>query len=226
MFVTRAALGWLVVALVAAAGCTLLGFWQLGVALNRGSAQPNSTLSPIDAVLQPQQPFGVAAQGRRVTASGQVDVAKQFRVPQPGSQGQPGWWVVSALRTPNGWLPVVRGWTSAPQAPQLDVQTEFTGILQPDESTSPTTDLPPDAAASIDAARLANSWGTPIFNGYLLAEQPSPGLVQVEPAPQSRRVDLKNAAYALQWWAFGGFGLFWWWKIIRQPVRKQEELPS
>jgi surfeit locus 1 family protein len=30
---------------------------------------------------------------------------------------------------------------------------------------------------------------------------------------------LRNLMYALQWWVFGGFVVFMWWRILREDAR-------
>jgi surfeit locus 1 family protein len=79
--------------------------------------------------------------------------------------------------------------------------------------------------AAINAAELANRWGTPIYNGYLVLadQQPmatDPPEVVPPPGPQPGGLAWRNAAYAVQWWIFAGFTLVLWWKIIRQEAKK------
>jgi surfeit locus 1 family protein len=137
------------------------------------------------------------------------------------------------VRTSAGaWLPVVRGWVPNPDdpaaaawaAPSGPVTLE--GVLQPDE--------PPAASAptggrmhSLDVADLLNRWGTPIYNGFVVltsqqadvpADVVQPQLVP-PPQPQPHGIAWRNAAYAVQWWVFGGFALVMWWTMVRQAAR-------
>lgn len=41
-----------------------------------------------------------------------------------------------------------------------------------------------------------------------------------------RRGDLRNYAYALQWWAFCGFAVFFWVRLIRDARRAPLEAPA
>ena len=229
---------WLALLALVVVVCALFGFlgsWQLGVARDRGAeaaqraarAQP---AVPVGQILQPQQGFPAAADGRRVTVSGVYDASRQVLVGPRLQQGRPGWWVVTGLRAESGaWLPVVRGWVAAPD----DAATlrsavpagsaSLTGGLQPDDPAADRSTVRPDGQlAELDAAELVNRWGAPIYNGYLLliAEQVTAPAAQPErvPAPTvaPQGVAWRNAAYAGQWWVFAGFTVVLWWKMVRQ----------
>ncbi len=229
---------WLALLALVVVVCALFGFlgsWQLGVARNRGAeaaqraarAQP---AVPVEQLLQPQQGFPAAADGRRVTVSGSYDVSRQVLDGRRLQQGRPGWWVVTALRTDAGaWLPVVRGWVASPEdatALASAVPTgsaSLTGVLQPDDPPADRpADLPDGQLAELDAADLVNRWGAPIYNGYLvLATELAAGTsAQPErvPAPTvaPQGIAWRNAAYAAQWWVFAGFVVVLWWKMVRQ----------
>jgi len=224
----------LAVVLVLCAVFAWLGSWQLGVAQSKGAvqaarerqAQPQR---PVDQVLSPQQPFTSDLDGRKVTATGEYDAGKQVLVPGRLQRGVTGWWVVTALRTSSGLLPVVRGWVPSPAHPAAAASAVPTGpvslrgVLQPDDGApSEVSALPAGQLAQIDAADLVNRWGSPIYNGYvLLAGQqgavsgPQPEPVPV-PRPASPGIAWRNAAYAVQWWVFAGFAVLLWWKMVRQ----------
>lgn len=224
----------LVVVLVLCAVFAWLGSWQLGVAQSKGvlqaareqQARPEQ---PVDEVLLPQQPFTSDLDGRKVTATGTYDAAEQVLVPERLQRGVPGWWVVTALRTSSGLLPVVRGWVPSPTHPGTSPSAVPTGpvslrgVLQPDDGApAQVSTLPAGQLPQIDAADLVNRWGGPIYNGYvLLAGQqaavngPQPEPVPA-PTPTSPGIAWRNAAYAVQWWVFAGFAVLLWWKMVRQ----------
>lgn len=212
-----------------------LGSWQLGVARDRGAEAAareirSQPVIAIGQVLAPQRSFPPAAEARRVTAEGSYDPTRHVLVAQRLQHGRPGWWVVTALRTDAGaWLPVVRGWvaskddaTAGPAAvPRGAVRV--TGVLQPDDPPAAAApEVSEGQLAQLDAAELVNRWGSPIYNGYLLlsTEQASQPSAQPErvPAPTyaPQGIAWRNAAYAAQWWAFAGFALLLWWKMVRQ----------
>jgi cytochrome oxidase assembly protein ShyY1 len=107
---------------------------------------------------------------------------------------------------------------------------DVTGVLQPDDAPQDgAAPLPDGQLAALDAAELVNRWGSPIYNGYLVAsaEQPAGSGVQPErvstPKPQPHGLAWRNATYAVQWWVFAGFALVLWWKMVRQDQRERSQ---
>jgi surfeit locus 1 family protein len=230
---------------VVCVGFGWLGAWQLGAARDRGGERARRAVAarpvvPIGQVLRPQQPFGVVADTRSVTASGRYDPGRQVLVSGRTQGGRVGWWVVAALRTSGGgWLPVVRGWVPAVDdergraagAPSGVVRVA--GVLQPDE---PAADpgapgvsgaSSPGAGANLtalDSAELVNRWGGPIYNGYLVlsAESvepgastgtgpgPSPGTKPGIIAAQPDRVPLPQPQAAGLAWRNAAYAVQWW----------------
>ena len=220
-----------------------LGSWQLAVARDNGAqkAAAEARERPVVTVqdlLPPQQSFPPEADGRVVSASGTYDPERQVLVPDRLQDGVSGWWVVTALRTPQGsLLPVVRGWVPSAQDPRAAVdavptdQVALTGVLQPDDAAPvEPSQLPLGQLAQVDAAVLVNLWGGPIHNGYVLlsSQETTTSAVQPVPVPAASgnagRVDWRNVAYAVQWWVFGGFALVLWWKMVRQDHEDQHDI--
>jgi cytochrome oxidase assembly protein ShyY1 len=216
-----------------------LGSWQLGVARDRGAEKARREVAArppvaLPQVLQPQQPFATAADGRQVVARGRYDPQRQVLIAHRLQGGTDGWWVVGALRTDaGGWLPAVRGWVPSPDDPRAAPGTtptgpvEVHGVLQPDDApVEDAAPLPDGQLAALDAADLVNRWGSPIYNGFLVVTQEAPAsgatlsAVQPErvppPKPQPGGLAWRNAAYAVQWWVFAGFAFVLWWKMVRQ----------
>ncbi len=212
-----------------------LGSWQLRVARDRGgeaALRAARTAPPValERLLQPQQPFTAAAASRTVTVRGSYDPSRQVLIAGRVQRDRVGWWVVTALRTDAGaWLPVVRGWVPTAAAGPAGASAvppgtvSLAGVLQPDDPAAdrPST-LPTGQLAQLDAADLANRWGTPIYNGYLVLTSQSPPSATpqpervVPPAVVPQGLAWRNAAYAVQWWVFAGFALVLWWKMVRQ----------
>jgi cytochrome oxidase assembly protein ShyY1 len=186
---------------------------------------------PLDDIASAGEELPPEVVGRTVTASGVYDPNLQLfvvdRAPvvgdDPGADG--GYWVLTPLRTPSGdLLPVVRGWvddrTKAPAPPKRTV--EVTGQLQRSENSAlaPTTidaPLQADEVLIVSTAELIGIYPTrDVFDGFLLADPPSPGLqpAAAETAPSSGW-RLLNAGYALQWWFFAGFAVFVWFRWLR-----------
>ena len=223
-------------ALVAIAGCVVAGIWQLGVYQSeqdderdaRVAAAPTSlttTLGPDEGMTNELVGAPVFADGQYAPATQQILIADRSH------NGRDGYWVVSPLLLDTGSaILVVRGWTpeqSAPPVPSAPVTV--TGSLQPGEEPGADSVLGPDRVVdTIRTPSLVGQLPYDLYSAVLIrtAEEPRPsdGLVPVDPsAPEVPWTDgLRNLAYALQWWVFGAFAAFMWWRIcIDQLVRRR-----
>ncbi|MDM7854254.1 SURF1 family protein [Cellulomonas alba] len=226
-------LGVLVLLLLAAAVCGRLGAWQLDRAHVRGAAAEERRTERLEGapaaaladVLRPQQSFTGEMAGRKVAATGTYDAAGQLLVTHRPHDGRTGYLVLTPLRTSGGAvLPVVRGWVAspaeagAPPAGQVDV----TGFLEASEAAGEgTADGRTDA---ISSAELLNSWGGPIYTGYVQLASSSPAqdpdLDVVPPADRpGTGLNLQNLLYAAQWWVFGVFAIVLWLRVVRDEAR-------
>jgi cytochrome oxidase assembly protein ShyY1 len=227
----------LAVVLAAAAVMARLGEWQLGRARQQGErdrqavavAQP---AVPVQQLLPAGTAFPVSAIDRRVTVSGRWDAARQLLVPGRRLGDATGLWVVTPLRLPDGSaVAVVRGWVadagSSPSGPAAlpagNVQLD--GVLRPSEAVG---DLLPGAVADAPAGQVpvaaaalfAQSWPYPLADGYVLqTSPPAAGLQAVSTERGTGALDLQNLSYALQWWLFSAFGLFFWFRLVRDDHR-------
>ena len=186
--------------------------------------------------------------GAAVGADGQVLVAGRDQ------DGRDGSWVVApfrvdgtaasggtdddaAARSQDAVLPVVLGWVS----PRVDAagvgalppppagEVALTGRLLVGE---PPEDLStgPDGAVlrALAPADLVNVWDARLYTGFVIASEPAPAasLEQVSSAPPLRGTDWRSFSYALQWWLFAGFAVFFWWRVVRErflPDASQQE---
>jgi cytochrome oxidase assembly protein ShyY1 len=100
------------------------------------------------------------------------------------------------------------------------------GVLRPTESAverapGQSAGLPPGQIDRVDVNALVQRWPYPLFTGFvLLTDQapapPGPALALVPPVTSTDSgLDLRNLSYALQWWLFAAFGLFFWWRVVR-----------
>jgi cytochrome oxidase assembly protein ShyY1 len=109
------------------------------------------------------------------------------------------------------------------------------GTLGPGESPRSGPALPEAQRRGIDLAQLVNEWPGDLYNVVLLASsestdsseptgstqstaapsQGASGLVRVPPPDAEAPLNLKNLAYAIQWWVFGVFAIWMWWKMFR-----------
>lgn len=140
-------------------------------------------------------------------------------------------------------VPVVRGWVPAdttiealPPAPAGEV--EVLGWLQPPESVtgrpSDSDDTGADDAAAGDVtqthviehvriADLVQLVDQDLYGAYVIAQETLPsdtaagleaGTLDQLPPP-GRFTALRNLLYAIEWWFFGAFAAFVWWRWVR-----------
>ncbi|NUS41054.1 MAG: SURF1 family protein, partial [Terrabacter sp.] len=175
---------------------------------------------------------------RPVTVTGTYAAERGLLVVDRRLGGRVGSWVVTPLETDGGTVPVLRGFVDgAPAevpAPPTGVVT-VSGTLGPGESPRAGDPLPAPQVRSIDLATLVNEWPGDLYNAVVLASAESRGptagadvlpsaLTRVPPPPLDAPLNLRNAAYAVQWWVFGIFAIWMWWKMLR--AEQQAEDPA
>jgi cytochrome oxidase assembly protein ShyY1 len=214
-----------VVVCVVAAGW--LGAWQLGSWQDRRAAEALDLTRddpvPLADVLGPDDPFPADRVGQPVTVAGTWLPDATVLVSGRAHAGDDGYWVVTPLRVDGGdvALAVVRGWTAdadeVPPAPSGEA--ELTGWLQPPEGTGVADDDPTDDVfPQLRTADLVQRVDGDLYGAYAVAEEPTAGLesADLEALPDAGRFTaLRNLLYALEWWFFGGFALFIWWRFVR-----------
>ncbi|MGF0115868.1 SURF1 family protein [Promicromonospora sp. Marseille-Q5078] len=201
-------------------------------------------------LLPPQSSFPGELVGTEAWVTGTYEPEGQMLVAGRSLGGRTGYLVLTPLRvTDDGtggasWaslsgppvVPVVRGWvdSATPDATALDVpagEVRVTGWLQASESMqeggAPLPDNPdgPPLTDSISTGALVNSWGGPIYSGYVVLTTADPaqattaeGGPALLPRPVlegSDGVNLQNLFYALQWWVFGLFAVLLWVRLVR-----------
>ena len=209
-----------------AAAMVVLGIWQLDVYQRQGDdAARRRAAAPPVALMAVAPPGGAVADGygRQVTLSGTYLPDLQVLVPTDA-----GYRVLTGLRQSDGSVvAVVRGAESPPGTPVPPAgPVTRTGVLLPSEETSESTAvLPAGQIASVRLPTLAQTWPSPLVNGFVTldaagatAEDLDP--VQVDlPEGQGR---LRNGAYALQWWVFAAFALGMSIRVARDIGRLEE----
>jgi len=108
------------------------------------------------------------------------------------------------------------------------------GSLAPGESPAgdpPRGDaaLPDGQLAALDLSVLVNRWPGALYNAFVFATAERPDLTAIS-TPALQRVPppalvggglaWRNAAYALQWWAFALFAGYMWWRMVREDVER------
>lgn len=229
-----------------------LGFWQYERSGIRGEQEAEiqreelqaADAVPVDEVLAPQSAFEAEHFGRRVEMHGTFEADKQLLVPDRGVDGEEAVLVVTAFRVDGGphdgaRIPVLRGWLPSsdvfssrleageqdlgPVAPPPPPGTmSIVGMLAAAEAVD-SRDLPGELIGSISTAQLVNVWGTPMYGGYLVLEEPAQG-DGLRPAPSpveelDAEPNLQSLMYAIEWWAFALFAAAFWVKVLYDDVR-------
>ncbi|MFY0409594.1 SURF1 family protein [Solicola sp. PLA-1-18] len=230
-----------VFAVAALVFCVLMGLWQLGVydsrqASERADRQEVPTV-PLDEALGPDEAFTNTANHRPVTVAGTYGPSDtQVWVSGREQDGREGYWLLAPVLTggvgddgrPHA-LVVVRGFaTQAGDPPPTPAgRVELRGVLEIGEARS--TAAEPGDGRTIDAVRLpllANELPYDLYSGFAIVTSPEPadGLEAVPPPlpDASWTTGLTNLAYTLQWWVFGAFAVFMWWRMTRDAVARRQ----
>lgn len=228
---------------VVVAACSWLGMWQLGVARDSGRQETVAAAAaleraPLQQVTAAHSDFRAEMSNRPVTVTGTYAAERTLLVVDRRLGGRAGSWVVTPLESAGGTVPVLRGFVDGTPAeapaPPAGVVT-VSGTLGPGESPRPGDPLPAPQVRSIDLATLVNEWPGDLYNAVVLASAETPGssagadvsstgLTRVPPPPLDAPLNLRNAAYAVQWWVFGIFAIWMWWKMFR--AEQQAEDPA
>ena len=235
-------------ALVAVVACVLLGRWQLDVwhdhRSDSAAAVTREDPVPLDDVLGPDAAFPASGVGRPVVVEGRWDPGHTVYVADRPGDSWEGVWVVTPVITATGSaIPVVRGWTNSPTAAPAPPtgSADLVGLLQPSEDTgSPDSDTRDDVIPELSITDLLPRAAYDLYGGYVVATErglPSgssastgmAGLSPVTPAhlPGADATSgLRNLLYALQWWVFGAFAAFIWWRWIQEDVLGRRSSPG
>lgn len=233
-------------AVVAATICFVGGTWQLGTydqrqENERADRQEVPTV-PIAEVWSPDEPFLDTMNHRPVTVTGTFGPAdEQHWVSGRTQGGDDGYWLLTPLELssdPGTAMLVVRGFSEDTGELPVPPEGEQTMrvVLEPGEPVDP-TDASAGAEsvviASIRVPALVNELSYALFPGFGISTstEVSGGLALAEvPEPEvSWTVGLRNLAYSLQWWVFGVFALFMWWRMGLDVVaneRARREAPE
>lgn len=231
-------------AIVATVAAVWLGVWQYDAWQTRREAQAvdlaHATPRPLQQVMTSDAPFPGNDVGRPVTFRGTWVPESTVYVANRPHAGARGVWAVTPVAVCGDGcdqdapaMLVVRGWAPDPQAapPPPNGQVAVTGWLQPPEGSgltdrNPRDDLLPELRIA-DAIQHVDQ---DLYGAYVIAQDTAAAshgaLEPVTPAslPQPDSFTaLRNLLYALEWWVFGGFAVFVWWRWCRDEVRRARE---
>jgi cytochrome oxidase assembly protein ShyY1 len=224
-------------ALVLLAGTIGLGLWQLGVWQgHRADAKQDATkaaVKPLDRVMGPDDPFPGLMVGHPVEVSGEWVPSGTLYVSGREHAGTAGYWVVTPVAvggTGRPAIPVVRGWVkdraAAPAPPAGSV--DLTGWLQPPEGDQGVSDSDPsdDVLPELRIADVIQHVDQDLYGAFVIDREAAPGLERatVEQLPDAgTTTGLRNFLYGLEWWVFGGFVVYVWWRHILDVTRPAPE---
>jgi surfeit locus 1 family protein len=213
-----------VVALVAAG---LLGLWQYHGWQERRTAEARDLTQvapiPLADAIGPDDSFPGEYVGQPVEVVGTWVPGSTVYVSGREHEGREGYWVVDAVRVGSSLLPAVRGWSPSPGGvPEPAGDVSLVGWLQPSEGAAATDDDPTDdVLPQLRVADLAQRFDEDLYGAYVVASEPGDGLVaaDLQQLPEAGRLTaIRNLLYAIEWWFFGAFALFVWWRWARETV--------
>jgi surfeit locus 1 family protein len=245
-------LGLHALAIVATVAAVLLGVWQYGAwqtgREDQAASRVNADPRPLSSVMTADEAFPGDAVGQPVTLAGRWLPRSTVYVADRTQGDRTGFWAVTpvevcgsdcsgspAILVVRGWVPAV---DQAPAAPSGRVRV--TGWLQPGEGSGDTDPDPgDDVIPQLRVADAIQRVDQDLYGGYVIArkvvstsstnEAGDGALEPVTPASLPKpdtSAHLRNLLYALEWWVFGGFAVFIWWRWCRDEVTRATGVPS
>ncbi|MFL6088815.1 MAG: SURF1 family protein [Aeromicrobium sp.] len=206
-------------ALILIPACVLMGLWQLGVYGSKHDGESTALRAakpvPLLTVWGPDDPFRQDLANRRVRIEGQCPPSDEFKVRRPTGEA----WRACPVRVrgTKSSILVVLGHDRGDVPDRRRLPPSFTAVLQPPEDTG-----------DLSIARRVNESGGDLFSGYALLADPSyrSSLKPVTSPPPdvSWTVGLRNLVYALQWWVFGLFAGFMWWRMVSDALAIERDV--
>ncbi|MGA8258551.1 MAG: SURF1 family protein [Nocardioides sp.] len=211
-----------------------LGLWQHDAWQQSRAAEARdlTQLDPVllDDVIGPDDPFPGLSVGQPVTVTGTWLPEATVLISDRDDAGTPGLWVVTPLTSGATTAPaiaIVRGWVpTAGEVPDPPEGTAtVTGWLQPPEGSGVLDEEPTDDVyPQLRIADLVQRVPGDLYGAYVVAQQGVGGLEPADLAalPQvGRFTALRNLLYAIEWWFFGAFAAFIWWRFVRDEAEAQ-----
>ncbi|MCZ3387806.1 MAG: SURF1 family protein [Actinomycetia bacterium] len=228
MLLTPRWVGRFALLLVVVAVCAWLGSWLWGRAWGETVRAPLASVAAFTDVHQPGVSVDQAEVGRRVTLSGSFVPDQELLVVDRQQSDRLGVWVLTAFEVEGAdgaVVPVVRGWVPSGESvpPPPKGRVAIAGWLEPTESDAlrkrGRDPLPDGQVEIVSSAELLSLWQPPLYQGFVIQQQPQPESPLVGVSPPSltveQPVDWQNAAYGIQWWLFGLFAIFWFVRMVR-----------
>lgn len=233
LLLTPRMLGAHLLALLALGLAVGLGVWQWStwqeVRTSEAADLTQGEPVPLDEAIGPDDSFPADRVGQPVELAGTWEPDATVLVSDRVLDGASGYWVVTPVQVGDASIAVVRGWTASlddvPPAPTGDV--DLVGWLQPpDGNGAVDDDLTDDVYPQLRTADLVQRVDGDLYSAYAVAQEGVGGLPAAELAqlPEAGTfTGLLNLLYALEWWAFGAFAAFIWWRYVRDALDREGE---
>lgn len=231
----------LLLCLAIAVSFAALGQWQISRAVDRAvvSGPETERAAPLREIDDPQTQVTGAEAGRMATVAGRFEpgdsviLSGRLRVGSLGGSGERGFWLVGRLVDERGAsVAVALGWSESRDDVERvrealdDAPVELTGRYQLGESPTE-DDFESGQRSALAPAALLNEWGEPgpVFNGFVVADEPIDGLSGITaPAPEQQVVlNWLNIFYAVEWALFAGFAIYLWYRLVRDAQEGEVE---
>lgn len=217
-------------AIAAIVFCVFMGLWQMGVYDSRQQHERADKQSvpvvPLRGLWGADEAFQSRLNHRPVTVSGSfAPSSDQIWVSGKVQDNQSGYWLVAPFVVDGGdqALLVVRGWSpTAGELPAIpSTVTDISAVLEPGEGSGAPLDNN-RVIGSLRIPALINSLPYNLYSGFAVSTSPATagGLaLATPPLPDASWTSgLRNLMYAFQWWVFGLFALFMWWRMSTESV--------
>ncbi|EMY35939.1 hypothetical protein D477_002019 [Arthrobacter crystallopoietes BAB-32] len=232
-------IGWLLLVILLAAVCVLLGNWQMD-----RRDQARDVISAIETNYD-REPVGLAEvpdifdraaeadEWTPVVLRGEYDTAGQRIVRNRPLNGRPGYEVLVPLKLESGpavivdrgWLPIGNNQAGHPDEVPAAPEGEVTVVvrMKPGEA-SVDRGAPEGQLASIQLEDYAAELGYPIHTGgygMMASEDPAPAALPVQ-IPKPAIDEGPHLSYSMQWYAFGLLFFVGYGYAARQQARLDE----
>jgi cytochrome oxidase assembly protein ShyY1 len=223
-------------ALVLVTATVLLGWWQVDAwqARRADEARDLTRTEPVALaeVIGPDDPFPGRSVGQPVELSGSWLTGGTVFVAGREHEGADGFWMVTPLAVGTDAtapaLPVVLGWVADPDLAPAPPEgsASLVGWLQPSEGTGESDDDPgDDVLPQLRVADLVQRVDQDLYGAYVVAQDGVDGLPPGDLAqlPEAGRFTaVRNLLYGIEWWVFGGFVVFMWWRWLGEQLAPPE----
>lgn len=219
-----------------------LGLWQFDAWQTRRADAAvdvsNSAPVTLDSVMTGDSSFPGRSLGRPVTFSGTWMSSSTLYIEDRKLDGDDGFWVVTPVRVQGSEsaIPVVRGWSESAVATDPSGTVAVTGWLQATEGSGPLDEDPQDKVLTgMRLASMVEHVDADLYSGYVVARDvtgqgAADGAalrsVSASAVPEvSGFTALRNFLYAVEWWVFGAFAFFVWFRWCKDSLEVLEDVP-